>query len=119
MIGSTYQKNLFVEFIFTKNLIYLSLHCYKEINQTNKNTTAMTLKKNIATSEEGFLFNPGTGDSFSTNTIGGDIIALLKENRPQKEIIEIICKKYDVDENQFERDLDDFESQLKDYSIID
>ena len=41
----------------------------------------MTIKKNIATSEEGFLFNPGTGDSFSTNTIGGDIIALLKEDK--------------------------------------
>jgi hypothetical protein len=79
----------------------------------------MTLKKNIATSEEGFVFNPGTGDSFSTNTIGGDIIALLKDNKSLKEISEIICKKYDVDKDQFEKDLDDFESQLKDYAIID
>jgi hypothetical protein len=79
----------------------------------------MKLKKNIATSEEGFIFNPGTGDSFSTNNIGSDIIALLKENKSSKEIIEIICKKYDVDENQFEKDLDDFESQLNDYKIID
>ena len=79
----------------------------------------MTIKKNIATSEEGFIFNPGTGDSFSTNTIGADIIALLKENKSSAEIIALICKKYDVDETQFERDLDDFESQLKDYSIID
>ena len=79
----------------------------------------MTLKKNIATSEEGFVFNPGTGDSFSTNTIGGDIITLLKENKLATEISEIICAKYDVDKVQFEKDLDDFESQLKDYAIID
>lgn len=79
----------------------------------------MTIKKNIATSEEGFVFNPGTGDSFSTNTIGGDIIALLKENKKVNEIIQLICEKYDVDENQFEKDLDDFMSQLKDYAIID
>ncbi len=79
----------------------------------------MTIKKNIATSEEGFVFNPGTGDSFSTNTIGGDIIALLKENKPSAEIIELICTKYDVDKDQFEKDLDDFETQLKDYGIID
>jgi len=79
----------------------------------------MTIKKNIATSEEGFLFNPGTGDSFSTNTIGGDIIALLKEDKKIDEIISIICKKYDVDEIQFEKDLDDFKSQLKYYTIID
>lgn len=79
----------------------------------------MTIKKNIATSEEGFVFNPGTGDSFSTNTIGGDIIALLKENKKVNEIIQLICEKYDVDENQFEKDLDDYMSQLKDYAIID
>lgn len=79
----------------------------------------MTLKKNIATSEEGFIFNPGTGDSFSTNPIGNYIVALLKNNTSRKEIIEIICKKYDVDEIQFEKDLDDFESQLQDYKIID
>jgi hypothetical protein len=79
----------------------------------------MTIKKNIATSEEGFVFNPSTGDSFSTNPLAGDIIALLKENKVRAEIIDLVCKKYDVDENQFERDLDDFESQLKDYGIID
>ena len=79
----------------------------------------MTLKKNIATSEEGFIFNPGTGDSFSTNGIGSDILELMKENKSTKEIIKTICIKYDVDEKQFEKDLDDFEMQLKDYAIID
>ena len=34
----------------------------------------MKLKKNIATSESGFVFNPSTGDSFSLNTIGAEIL---------------------------------------------
>lgn len=79
----------------------------------------MTLKKNIATSEEGFIFNPATGDSFSTNEIGTDIIAMLKEDKPNNEIIAIISAKYDVDPSQFEKDLDDFAAQLKDYTILD
>ncbi len=79
----------------------------------------MKLRKNIASSEEGFIFNPGTGDSFSTNPIGAEIIALLKEDIELPGIIEAICGKYDVDEVQFEKDLDDFVSQLKDSSILE
>ena len=79
----------------------------------------MRLKKNIATSEEGFIFNPGTGDSFSTNEIGTDIISLLKDEETHQIIIDTICSKYDVDQNQFEKDLDDYLSQLKDYTILE
>jgi len=79
----------------------------------------MRLKKNIATSEEGFIFNPGTGDSYSTNDIGTDIISLLKDEHPPRMIIDTICAKYDVDQNQFEKDLDDYLSQLKDYNILE
>ncbi len=79
----------------------------------------MKLKKNIATSEEGFVFNPGTGDSFSTNPIGAEIIGLLKLDKTLSEIIETICAKYDVDPKQFEKDLDDFKSQLVDSNILD
>ena len=79
----------------------------------------MRLKKNIATSEEGFIFNPGTGDSFSTNNIGTEILAMLKDEKPIEMIIDTICSKYDVDQNQFEKDLDDYMSQLKDFTILD
>jgi len=79
----------------------------------------MKLKKNIATSEEGFVFNPGTGDSFSTNPIGAEIISLLKEDTELHVIIEKICDKYDVNEVQFGKDLDDFISQLTESCILE
>jgi len=79
----------------------------------------MKLRKNIATSEEGFVFNPGTGDSFSTNPIGTEIISMLKEEKSLSFIIEAICDKYDVVKNQFEKDLDDFVSQLKESAILE
>ena len=79
----------------------------------------MRFKKNIATSEAGFIFNPGSGDSFSSNPIGSDILSQLKENKSRQEIIDLICKKYEVEKNQFEKDLEDFLSQLRDYNLFD
>jgi hypothetical protein len=79
----------------------------------------MRVRKNIATSEEGFLFNPTTGDSFSTNPIGAEIILLLKKDVSLRDIADQICEKYDVDRSLFERDLEDFSMQLKDFSILE
>jgi hypothetical protein len=79
----------------------------------------MRIKKNIATSEEGFIFNPGTGDSFTTNEIGTKIITMLKEEEPARAIISAICSKYDVDAIQFERDFEDYLTQLKDFAIME
>jgi hypothetical protein len=79
----------------------------------------MRLKKNIATSEAGFIFNPGSGDSFSSNPIGSDILSYFKENKSRQEIINLICVKYEVSKNQFEKDLEDFLTQLKDYNLLE
>lgn len=79
----------------------------------------MRVRKNIATSEEGFLFNPTTGDSFSTNAIGTEIILLLKQGKPTRKIIEEMCNKYDVEQDLFERDLDEFTTVLKEFNILE
>lgn len=78
----------------------------------------MKVRKNIATNDEGFLFNPATGDSFSTNVIGTEIINLLKNDMQLSEVAEKICNKYDVDQSLFERDLEDFTTQLKEFNIL-
>jgi hypothetical protein len=79
----------------------------------------MKLKKNIATSEAGLIFNPGTGDSFSVNNIGVEILAMLKDNKTQQEIIGYVSSHYDVERKQIEKDMDDFVSQLIDYNLMD
>ena len=65
----------------------------------------MKVRKNIATSDEGFIFNPSTGDSFSTNGIGAEIIRLLKTEMTIKELSELLLEKYDADRMLLERDL--------------
>jgi hypothetical protein len=79
----------------------------------------MKLKINIATSEAGLIFNPGTGDSFSVNNIGAEILVFLKENKSHEEIIRYLSSKYEVEKIQIEKDLDDFVSQLTDYNLLE
>ena len=77
----------------------------------------MKLNKNIAISETGFIFNPTTGDSFSANSIGAEIIELLKSETKIKNIIKTICDKYDVESSSFEKDLEDFMLQIRDANL--
>lgn len=77
----------------------------------------MKLNKNIAVSETGFIFNPTTGDSFSANSIGAEIINLLKSETKTKDIIKTICDKYDVEASSFEKDLEDFMLQIRDANL--
>ncbi|MEI6489120.1 MAG: PqqD family protein [Bacteroidota bacterium] len=72
----------------------------------------MKIKRNIALSDSGFVFDPSSGDSFSTNPIGLEIIKMLKEGKATQEIKASIVKEYMIDEVSFEKDLYDFVEML-------
>ncbi|MDZ4668323.1 MAG: PqqD family protein [bacterium] len=78
----------------------------------------MKLNKNIAVSESGFIFNPLSGDSFSTNPLGQEIVRLLKEDKSKAEIVASISKKYEADEATIEKDLNDFFQVLGSYQLL-
>ena len=79
----------------------------------------MKIKKNIAISETGFIFDPNTGESFSVNDTGKAILKLLKEEKNEKEIISWLTNHYDVDRLTAENNLNDFLSVLKNFNIIE
>ena len=79
----------------------------------------MKIKKNIALSESGFVFDPATGDSFTTNPIGLEIIKLLKEGKSPQEISSSIVKKYLIDEETFEKDNYDFLNMLSKHRLTE
>jgi hypothetical protein len=79
----------------------------------------MKIKKNIASSETGFLFNPGTGDSFSANPVATDILQWMKENKSTSEIQQAVLEKYQVDKTQLIKDWDDFMIQLRDNNLLE
>jgi hypothetical protein len=72
----------------------------------------MKIKRNIALSDSGFVFNPSTGDSFSTNPIGLEIIKMLKEEKPDEEIKKYVLNTYNTDEATFEKDYYDYINML-------
>ena len=79
----------------------------------------MKLKKNIAISESGFVFDPTSGDSFSLNPIAVEILNMLKEGKGQGEIIEFVLKKYDVNKDTLENNYFDFVGMLKQFNLLE
>lgn len=72
----------------------------------------MLIKGNIALSENGFVFNPSTGDSFTMNNTGKEVLMLIKEGKNINQITEMMEAKYDVDKITLERYLTDFMNDL-------
>ncbi len=79
----------------------------------------MRLKRNIAVSESGFLFDPSTGESYSLNDQGVEILNMLKENKTSAEITEYFVSEYEVDSDDFERYLVDFTGMLKQFRLVE
>ena len=79
----------------------------------------MKLKKNIAISESGFIFNPEIGTSFTTNSLGVAILKQLKEKTSLEKIKNSIIKNYDIDSMTCEKDLDDFLRIVNQYSLLE
>jgi len=79
----------------------------------------MRIKKNVAISQSGLLFNPSTGESFSVNPIGIEVVTLVNEGRPFEEICSRFLEKYSTDKSTFEKDFNDFESLLANYDLLD
>ena len=70
------------------------------------------IKKNIAISDSGFVFDPGSGDSYTLNPSGLEIVQLIKSGKDFKEILETVSEKYEVDSDSFERYFYDFVATL-------
>ncbi|MHC1702638.1 MAG: PqqD family protein [Tenuifilaceae bacterium] len=79
----------------------------------------MPIKGNIALSENGFVFNPSTGDSFTLNSTGKEVLALIKEGNSIDQISDLMKAKYDVDSITLERYLVDFVNDLRINNLLE
>lgn len=79
----------------------------------------MRLKKNIAISENGFVFDSLSGESYSLNTVGVEIVEMLKDEVSSEEIKYNIMEAYDVDSLTIEKCFLDFVSELKEFNLIE
>lgn len=79
----------------------------------------MRIKKNIALSNTGFVFNPTTGDSYTINQVGQEILGFLGENKPLDEITSLMTNTYDIDPPSFEKYFFDFMSMLRQFELLE
>jgi len=67
----------------------------------------------VALNDEGFIFDPETGNSYTVNKTGLFVIKLLKEGKSEEEIIKALTEHFEVSEDEAKRDLLDFIEQLR------
>lgn len=79
----------------------------------------MKIKSNIATSENGFIFNPATGDSFSGNGMAAVLLLAMKSGKSESEIKQDILNRYNVNQAQFDLDWEDWMIQLKEANLLE
>lgn len=79
----------------------------------------MKIKRDIAVSDSGLVFNPMNGESYSVNPIGMEIFNLLKEQKGFNEISKKLKDKFEVEDSTLEKDFFDFTSMLKQYELLE
>jgi hypothetical protein len=79
----------------------------------------MKLKRNIAVSESGFLFDPTGGESYSLNEQGLEILNLLKERKSSEEITAYMTETYDIAPDDFEKYYFDFIGMLRQFKLLE
>ena len=79
----------------------------------------MPIKGNIAVSDNGFVFNPSTGDSYTLNNTGKEALAFIKEGKDINQITKLMMEKYEVDQATIERYLVDFVNDLRINNLLE
>lgn len=73
----------------------------------------------LAINDEGFAFDPQTGDSFTLNKTALCILKALKENKSTSEIITTISEEFDItSDEEVEKDLSDFIEHLRIFQLV-
>ena len=79
----------------------------------------MKIKSNIAVSETGFVFDPTSGESYSINPVGQEILQQMKEGKTPEEISTAMTGRYEIDTASFEKYYYDFIGMLKQFQLIE
>lgn len=83
-----------------------------ELMSTQVNFMGGAQLKHLAISGSGFVFDPTTGQSFTVNETGVELLRLFQQETNVGVIVEKQHKKYNGDSREIERDILEFASSL-------
>ncbi len=69
--------------------------------------------KGLAVSESGFVFSPGSGQSFTTNKTGKEIIRLVQQGMAFPQLCEVLQADYEVGKLPLKREVERYLAQLE------
>ena len=78
----------------------------------------MTTLAHLALNEEGFVFNPLTGDSFQASAVGLRILHWLRDGASDDDVIQNLTEDFEVTPDTARRDLADFKGALQNYGLL-
>ncbi len=73
----------------------------------------------LAISDEGFAFDPQTGESFTVNVTGRECLRALAGGVEREVIIKDLSEKYVLGGKEIETDLRDFTEQLRALNLVE
>jgi len=71
----------------------------------------------LALSDEGFVFDPQTGDSFQVSESGMAVLRAFKAGRSDEETAQQLVTDFEVSIEEARRDCADFRGQLKNFGL--
>ena len=71
----------------------------------------------LAISDEGFVFDPQTGDSFQVSETAAVVLRALKDGHGEDEVTRQLTEMFDVSLEDAQRDVADFRARLKQFSL--
>lgn len=76
-------------------------------------------KSELTLSQNGFLFDHGSGLTYTLNPTGQYIFRKIEEGKQAPGILRLLINEFDVSEETARKDIDDFYRQLKEAGLID
>jgi hypothetical protein len=83
-----------------------------------KKESSMEHIQELLLDENNIAFHPTMGNSYQLNTVGSEIITLLKKQKDKEEIIEILHEKFSISKDALFIDVSDFMTKMKIYGLF-
>ncbi len=75
--------------------------------------------KQLAINENGFVFDPHTGHTFTLNATGLAVLEALKQGVPIEQIVAKLTEGFELEGSEdLARDIDDFVARLREYALV-
>lgn len=78
----------------------------------------MKIKEKLSVNENGFVFDPATGESYTLNPVGLEMLKFLMEGYHKEEVKQYYLTNYEIDEWGFEKAFIDFTALLEKHHLI-